>query len=93
MQLLDDRQIASKITRLAMEILERNTEESELYLIGINNRGSQLAELLIENLRTISDAPLHLLKLRISPASPLNPSPLLEGGAAEDLDGKAGTIG
>ena len=89
MQLLDKRQIASKVTRLAMEILERNTEESELYLIGINNRGRQLAELLVAGLRTMSQAPLHLWQLRIQPADPLNPGPVLEGGAVEELTGKA----
>ena len=88
MQLLSHDQIASKITRLAMEILERNTTERELYIIGINNRGMELARRLVEGLRIISDAPIHLWPLRISPASPLDPGPKLEGDATE-LTGKA----
>ena len=88
MTLLDHQQIASKITRLAMEILERNTEESELYIIGVNNRGMELARRLLVGLRTISEAPMHLRQLTINPANPLEPGPVLEGDL-EDLKGKA----
>ncbi len=88
MQLLSHQQIASKITRLAMEILERNTDESELYIIGINNRGMELARRLLTGLRTISTAPVHLRQLTINPATPLDPGPVLEGDL-KDLADKA----
>lgn len=88
MQLLSHQQIASKVTRLAMEILERNTDESELFIIGINNRGMELARRLLVGLRTMSEAPVHLRQLTISPASPLDPGPVLEGNL-QDLNGKA----
>jgi pyrimidine operon attenuation protein/uracil phosphoribosyltransferase len=88
MQLLSHQQIARKVTRLAMEILERNTDESELYIIGINNRGMELARRLLAGLRTMSEAPVHLRQLTISPASPLDPEPVLEGDLQE-LAGKA----
>ena len=87
MQLLTHEQIAHKVTRLAMEILERNTEEKELYLIGINNRGMQLAKRLVTHLRTLSDAPLHLWNLRIQPANPMNGVQLDED--VRQLEGKA----
>ncbi|NJC25200.1 phosphoribosyltransferase family protein [Neolewinella antarctica] len=88
MQLLNHQQIASKVNRLAMEILERNTDEGELYIIGINNRGLQLAEKLVAGLRLVSKAPFHLWSLSISPASPLDPGPVLDGNL-QDLAGKA----
>ena len=88
MQLLNHTQIAAKINRLAMEILERNTEEDELYIIGINNRGLNLAQKLVASLRTISDAPIHLWPLSIAPANPLDPGPSLTHDVAE-LEGKA----
>jgi len=88
MQLLNHEQIANKVTRLAMEILERNTGESELHLIGINKRGMELARRLIEGLRTISAAPFEVHQLTISPASPLDPGPVLEGDIRQ-LTGKA----
>jgi len=71
-----------------MEILERNTEEKELVILGINNRGMELARRLMAGLRTLSDAPLELRQLTISPASPLDPGPVLEGDVKE-LEGKA----
>lgn len=88
MQLLNQQQIASKVTRLAMEILERNTEETELFIIGINNRGMELARRLVDGLQTLSNSPFHLLPLKIDPADPLNPGPVLEGRLSE-LSGKA----
>lgn len=69
--LLDHRQIGAKITRLAMEILERNVDESELYIIGINRRGMELARRLTKELDGLSDSPIHLWNLTISPADPL----------------------
>ena len=88
MDLLNHEQISAKVTRLAMEILERNTDETELYLLGVNNRGLELAQKLVDKMRTISNAPLHLWPIRISPASPLEPAAQLEGDAGE-LTGKA----
>ncbi|TXF91797.1 phosphoribosyltransferase [Neolewinella aurantiaca] len=88
MILLNHQQIASKVTRLAMEILERNTTESELYIIGVNKRGMELARRLLADLKTISSAPFHLRELTIDPASPLAPGPELEG-QLEEMTGKA----
>ncbi|WP_116124777.1 phosphoribosyltransferase family protein [Lewinella sp. IMCC34183] len=87
MQLLTHDQINAKVTRLAMEILERNTEESELYILGINNRGMELARRLQHELQRISDAPLHLWNLRISPSDPLAAGPELDHDVRE-LNGK-----
>ncbi|MEO0734086.1 MAG: phosphoribosyltransferase family protein, partial [Bacteroidota bacterium] len=88
MQLLDHAQIAAKVSRLAMEILERNTTETELFVIGINNRGMELARRLVAGLRTIAKSPIYLRQLTISPRTPLDPGPVLEGDIAE-LEGKA----
>lgn len=85
--LLDHRQINAKVTRLAMEVLERNAHESELYLIGINRRGMELARRLGKELRQLSSAPLHLWNLTISPADPLGSGPTLDHDVRE-LDGK-----
>ena len=87
MLLLNQEQIERKITRLAMEILERNTDERELYLIGINNRGLELARRLVAGLRTISGAPLHVWNLRINPRDPLSGPVQLDHDVAE-LAGK-----
>ena len=83
MDLLNHEQISAKVTRLAMEILERNTDETELYLLGVNNRGLELAQKLVDKMRTISNAPLYLWPIRISPASPLEPAAQLVGDVGE----------
>ena len=85
--LLDHRQIGAKVTRLAMEVLERNTDERELYILGINRRGMELARRLTEELRGLSEAPLHLWNLIISPADPLGSGPVLDHDVNE-LTGK-----
>ncbi len=87
MQLLTHSQIDAKVTRLGMEILEHNTEETELYILGVNNRGMELARRLAESLRTLSDAPLHLWNLRIDPRKPLENGPELDHDVRE-LEGK-----
>ena len=87
MQLLTHRQIDAKVTRLAMEILERNTAEHELYIIGVNHRGMELARRLTGGLRTLSEAPLHLWNVRIDPRNPLEGSAELDHDVQE-LTGK-----
>ena len=87
MQLLSHRQIDAKVTRLAMEILEHNTDEDKLYIIGVNNRGMELARRLTAGLRTLSSAPLHLWNLRIDPRAPLEHPAELDHDVNE-LDGK-----
>jgi pyrimidine operon attenuation protein/uracil phosphoribosyltransferase len=87
MHLLDHTQIGAKITRLAMEVLEHNTEEGELYLIGINNRGLELARRLQAELAKLSRSPLHLWNLRIDPRDPLASGAELDHDVSE-LNGK-----
>lgn len=83
MHLLDHRQIGAKITRLAMEVLEHNTEEQELYILGINNRGMELARRLAAELGTLASSPLHLWNLRIDPRDPLGSGVRLDHDVAE----------
>ena len=87
MQLLSHRQIDAKVTRLAMEILEHNTAEHELYILGVNHRGMELARRLTAGLRTLSEAPLHLWNLRIDPRNPLQGTAQLDHDV-EELHGK-----
>ncbi|CAH1000000.1 Bifunctional protein pyrR [Neolewinella maritima] len=87
MQLLTHTQINAKVTRLAMEILEHNTEESELYILGINRRGMELARRLTQDLSRLSDAPFHLWNVRIDPRDPLGGGAVLDHDVKE-LDGK-----
>ena len=71
MEILSHRQIQQKVKRLAIEILERNTEETELIVAGINRNGMRFASLLVTELREISDAPIQLTNIKLNPANPV----------------------
>jgi pyrimidine operon attenuation protein/uracil phosphoribosyltransferase len=87
MQILNQRQIQQKIKRLAIEMLEQNYEESEIYLAGINNRGYRFAQALQDELQRITNILIVLTRLRLSPAQPLD-SPIELEMAAADLQHK-----
>ncbi|MDX1941891.1 MAG: phosphoribosyltransferase family protein [Saprospiraceae bacterium] len=71
MKILNQRQIQQKIKRLAIEILENNYEETEIILVGINNRGYSFAQMLRAELNMITKIPIILTRLRLNPAAPL----------------------
>lgn len=71
MKILNQPQIQQKIKRLAIEMLENNYEESEIYLLGINNRGYSFAQMLLEQLQLITKIPIVLTRLKVNPAEPL----------------------
>lgn len=78
MQLLDHRQITQKIRRLAIEVMERNTEENELIIAGINNNGMTFARLLHAEVDRLATSPIHLTHIRLNPADPLREEIRLE---------------
>ena len=63
MKILNEKQIRQKIRRLTIEILERNFNEPEIILAGINNNGLEMANLLLQELvgRTEANITLHTL--------------------------------
>jgi pyrimidine operon attenuation protein/uracil phosphoribosyltransferase len=71
MKLLDQKQINQKIKRLAIEILENNYDEIEIYLGGINNSGYEFAKLLRTAIRKrSSDMEVKLFRIKLNPANP-----------------------
>ncbi len=71
MKVLDDHQVRQKIRRLAIEVLEKNYEEPEIILAGINNNGMAFARLLADQLRAITPQTITLTRLSLNPANPL----------------------
>ena len=61
--ILDDTGIRRALMRIAHEIVERNADPGELYLVAIPNGGVPLGRLLVENIEKISErrAPLGIL--------------------------------
>jgi len=62
---LDDEELSRALTRIAHEILERNTGSSPLAVVGIHSRGAVLARRIVALLNEIGndDVPLGLLDI------------------------------
>ncbi len=71
MVILTQVQIQTKIKRMAMEIYERHAEEKQIYLVGINNMGLRLANLLAHQIKELSPLKTEICSLRLNPANPL----------------------
>jgi pyrimidine operon attenuation protein/uracil phosphoribosyltransferase len=90
---LDDRDIARALTRIAHEILERNKGGRDLLLLGIPSRGVPLARRIAERIASVEgyDVPVGSLDvtmyrddLRLKPARALLPTEIPPSG----VDGK-----
>lgn len=86
MQLLNHIQVKRKVKRLAYQILENNFLESEIILAGINFRGMEFANLLLQELVKITDIPITLTRLRVNPPNPLEDEIHLEMPVEEMAD-------
>lgn len=72
MKILNESQIRQKIKRLAIQILENNTDSKEIILAGINNKGYGFAEYLKSEIAGFSDLPVILTRIKLNPADPLS---------------------
>lgn len=70
MKILTTTQIAQKINRLAIEILEHNYKEKEIILAGINNNGLGFAKLIKKAINKISEVEITLASISLNPAKP-----------------------
>ncbi len=69
---LDKERIAFKMRRMAYEIWERNSDEQELTLIGIEHGGKILSDNLTEILREICPLVIHNIAITINKKNHLN---------------------
>ena len=70
-KILEQDQIDKIIKRIAYQILENNSEELEIFLIGIKNNGYVLAELIYHQLKHISNLNITLYSIQINKKDPL----------------------
>jgi len=77
MKILNTLQVTRKVKRLAIAIHSRHLNDNKLYLAGINRKGYQLAQLLLDELQTFSSREVILISLNLNPASPLDPPVML----------------
>lgn len=79
--ILSEKQILQKIRRIAYQIYESNSEEKQLVVVAIEQRGSKLADMLVEVLKEIAPFAIERLDLSIDKRQPLR-LPKLSGDEA-----------
>ncbi len=82
--ILDQERISYKLRRMAYEIWERNSDEKEIVLIGIEKGGKILADNLSAILKEISPLKIKTLSLNINKKNPINHAVEIE----QNLNGK-----
>ena len=78
MKILNANQIRQKIKRLAIEILEKNTDATEIILAGINNKGFEFAEYIKKEMSQFSAITVTLTRIKLNPAAPLTQEVIIE---------------
>jgi pyrimidine operon attenuation protein / uracil phosphoribosyltransferase len=73
-QILSAQQIEAKLTRMAYEIVEQNFTEQELFILGIQGRGVDIATKLQKLIESISQIAVHLSILHINKENPIEVS-------------------
>ncbi len=69
-QILDDSQVKQIIKRIAYQIFENHFNDKELVLAGIDGRGTHIAQLLYNELTTISKIKVQLLNIELDKTNP-----------------------
>jgi pyrimidine operon attenuation protein/uracil phosphoribosyltransferase len=87
MQILNQKQIKQKIKRLAIQILEKNYNESEIIFAGINNNGLGFAKQIKREIKKVSDTLITVTQIKLDPANPLSKD-IEIGMGAEQLTNK-----
>jgi pyrimidine operon attenuation protein/uracil phosphoribosyltransferase len=83
---LNDRQINQKLQRIAYEILENNSEDDALYLVGIKGNGYLIAQELFEILKSITEQEIKVAEVSVNKQDPLS-EPIRLSVSSEELQG------
>lgn len=71
-KIIDKKDIQFKLTRLAYQILEENYAEKEIELIGIEQKGEDLAKNIKEKIQSIQDLKVNIHTLSMDKKNPLS---------------------
>jgi pyrimidine operon attenuation protein / uracil phosphoribosyltransferase len=74
-KILDTNQISRKLNRMAYEVYEKNYNEKELFLVGIDGNGYKVAERLEDILKKISGLKVTLSKIKVDKENPWKGEP------------------
>lgn len=70
--ILDNLQIKQKTRRIAFQILESNSKEKEVIIIGIVGNGYLFAKMIVNELKKISDLKITICEVFINKKNPLD---------------------
>ena len=70
--ILNKKQIAHKIKRIAYQVYEANTKETEVVIAGITDNGYVLAKKIKEEVERISPIKVTLCKVSMNKKNPIN---------------------
>ncbi len=77
-KIIDTLQISQKLNRMAYEVYEKNYNEKELLLVGIEGNGYKVAERLEEILKKISPLKIKLSKIKMDKENPWVADPKID---------------
>jgi len=83
--ILDQDRIGRKIERMAYQVWERNSQEQEIVMIGIEGTGIALAESLAARVRAISNLEVRVHRLVLNKRKPLDAPAVFQ----EDINGRS----
>lgn len=69
-QVLDFEKISRICGRLAYQILENNINEDEIFLVGIKEKGYEIAKIIEQKLKDITSSKVHLKSITIDKKNP-----------------------
>ena len=69
-QVLDFEKISRICRRLAYQILENNINEDEILLVGIKEKGYEIAKIIEQQLKNITSSKIHLKSITIDKKNP-----------------------
>ena len=74
MKLLDAQKIKQKTQRIAIEILENNSEENQIILAGVNSNGMAFARMLFDVMSKVDiiEPEIIMTKISLNPANPVS---------------------
>jgi pyrimidine operon attenuation protein/uracil phosphoribosyltransferase len=71
-QLFTKEKIEASTRRIALQILESNTEEKELFIVGIADNGLLFAKRIVKILASLSSPKITLISLQLNKKNPLD---------------------
>ena len=71
-QILDIKAVNQKLTRLAWQVYEHNSDEKEIIIVGIANRGLKIAKQLAKNIEAISAIKTTIGHIELDKDNPYN---------------------